>query len=201
MTLFRRVPLLALCALTSLSAAVAAAAAEDGGTVRLACANPQRILQQMQETKDRNAAMEGERASLISQEKAKIEEITTLRKQRDELLKKGTPDYRAKTEEILKKTTEVQIWAKVKEEEVNRRHKEGIKDLFDKISAAIEQIAKEKKIDIVIADYSVDLPDDVDSITPEQLHAMIRQKNVLFAGKGVDISSEVVTRLDAGYKK
>ena len=200
MMLFRKLPLLALCALTTLPTAFAAA--EDAaGTVRIACANPQRILQQMQETKDRNAAMEGERASLIAQEKAKIEEIQTLRKQRDELLKKGTPDYRAKTEEILKKTTEVQIWAKVKEEEVNRRHKEGIKELFDKINAAIEQIAREKKIDMVIADYSVDLPDDVDSITPEQLHSMIRQKNVLFVNKGVDISSEVVTRLDAGYKK
>jgi Skp family chaperone for outer membrane proteins len=185
-------PALALCA-------VLPAAAQDG-TVRIATANPSKILSQMQETKDRNAALEGERQNLAAQEQSKVKEIQDLKKQQD-LIKKGTAEYNKAANDILQKSIELQTWGKLKEADLARRHKDGIRELVAKIDEAIAQIAKEKKIDLVLADFGVELPEDLESITPEQLHAMIRQKNVLFTGKGVDISADVVTRLDAAYKK
>jgi Skp family chaperone for outer membrane proteins len=183
-----------------LAVSAAAAAAEEAGTVRLATANPSKILSQMQETKDRNTALESERQNLATQEQAKVKEIQDLKKQL-EFIKKGTSEYKKATGDILQKSVELETWGKLKQADLTRRHKEGIKELVDKIDAAIAVIAAEKKIDLVIADFGVDFPEDLDTLTPEQLHALIRQKNVLFAAKGVDISADVVTRLDAAYKK
>lgn len=182
----------------ALIAALPAAAQE--GAVRVATANPSKILSQMQETKVRNTALESERQDLATQEQAKVKEIQDMQKQM-EFIKKGTAEYKEASGKILQKKIDLETWGKLKQADLTRRHKEGIKELVDKIDAAIAVIAAEKKIDLVIADFGVDFPEDLDTLTPEQLHALIRQKNVLFTGKGVDISADVVTRLDAAYKK
>jgi hypothetical protein len=65
----------------------------------------------------------------------------------------------------------------------------------------VAQIAQERKIDLVIADYAVEIPEDLDSVQPDQLNAMLHQRQVLYAAKGVDITAEVIARLDAAYSK
>ena len=165
-------------------------------------ANPSRILAQMQETKDKNASEQGERAKLDTEEKQKVAELQELKKQRDDdkFHKKNSPEWNDATNKILEKSVQLQTWVELKKAELARRHKEEIKALFDKIQAAITQVAQDKKIDLIVADYGADLPEDLDTLTPDQLHALIRQKNVLFTNKGVDISDEVIIRLDRDYK-
>ena len=176
------------------------AAAQDGAT-RIATANLSRILSSMQETKDKNKAMEADRTNLNAQGQQKLKELQEMAKQRDDFLKKGTPDYNAKTNELLKNKIELQVWEELKKAEMNRRHKEEIKALVDKIEAAIAQVATEKKIDLVVADMGVQLPEDLEPLSIEQFHAILAQRNVLFTGKGVDISADVLAKLDAAYKK
>lgn len=173
--------------------------AQDGA-VHVATANPSRILAQMKETQEKNETEKKERQQLDDQEKAKVKEIQDIKEQRDKFSKKNTPDWNEKTNQILTKSVELQTWVELKKAELTRRHKEEIKALFDKIQATIAQVAADKKIDLVIADYGTDFPEDLDALTPDQLHGLIRQKNVLFSAKGVDISADVTARLDASYK-
>ena len=176
------------------------AAAQDAAT-RIATANPSRILQQMQETQEKNKAMQAEQVTLNNEEKKRVDEIKDLGEQRDKFSKKGTPEYLEKSNQILQKRVDLQVWGELKKAELTRRHKEDIKALFGKIQQAIGQVAQEKKIDLVITDFGAEIPDDDDPLTPDQLHALIAQKNVLYTNKGVDISAEVTARLDAAYKK
>ena len=181
-------------------ACVQRAGAEDGA-VRIGVANPSKILQQMQETQEKNKAMQAEQVTLNAEEKKRLEEIKDLGEQREKFSKKGTPEYNEKSNQILAKRVDLQVWGELKKAELTRRHKEDIKALFGKIQQTIGQVAQEKKIDLVITDFGVDLPEDTDTVTPENLHAMIGQKNILYTNKGVDISAEVTARLDAAYKK
>jgi Skp family chaperone for outer membrane proteins len=176
------------------------AAAEDGPT-KIATVNPSKVLAQMQETQEKNKAEAAERQNLETQKKQKVEEIESMTKQRDAYYKKGTSEYKKSTNEILDKTINLQAWMELNKAQLARRHKEEIMALFDKIQSTTAQIAQEKKIDLVVADYGIEFPDDLDSVSPEALHAMIRQKNVIYTGKGIDISAEVTARLDAQYKK
>jgi Skp family chaperone for outer membrane proteins len=125
-----------------------------------------------------------------------------MEKARDEskAFPKGSKEFREATNKIMEKTIQLQAWGELKKAELARRHKEEIKALFDEITAAVAQVAQDKKIDLVIADTSAEMPPDLDAVTPEQLHGLIRQKNVLYSNKGVDISDEVIIRLDAAYK-
>ena len=189
------VPALFLTALNFTSPSTA-----QDGAVHVAIANPSRILADMKETKEKNETEKKERQQLDDQEKAKVKEIQDIKEQRDKFSGKNTADWKTKTDQILTKSVELQTWVELKKAELTRRHKEEIKALFDKIQTTIAQVAADKKIDLVIADYGTDFPEDLDAVTPDQLHALIRQKNVLFSGKGVDISSDVTARLDAAYK-
>jgi len=175
-------------------------ASAQQGAIHVGTANPSRILAEMKETKALNKTEQTERQQLDDQEKAKVKEIQDIKEQRDKFSKKNTPDWNEKTNQILTKSVELQTWVELKKAELTRRHKEEIKALFDKIQAGIAQVAADKKLDLVIADYGMDFPEDLDTVTPDQLHALIRQKNVLFSTKGVDISSDVTARLDAALK-
>ena len=175
------------------------AAAQDAA-VRIAVANPSRILQQMQETQDKNKALKDEQAKLTAEGQAKVEEMKTVQ-EKMKFSKKGTPDFNEKVNALSKMRVELQVWDETKKQELTRMHKEQIKALFEKIQATIAQIAAEKKIDLVLTDFGADLPEDLEGVSPEDLHRMINQKNILFTGKGVDISAEVTARLDAAYKK
>ena len=172
----------------------------EGGATRIATANPSRIFKDMQETKDRQKANTGERVALQHEADGKADDIQKMVKDRDALYRKGQPDYNSKTQEILKKRVEFQVWQELKKTEMTRRGKDDTKAVFIKIQEAISEIAAERKIDLVVTDSNIDFPDDLDAITPEQLQQLLERRNVLYAAKGVDISAEVTARLDAAYK-
>ena len=172
----------------------------EEGAGRIAVANPSRILQQMQETQDKNKALKDEQNKLTGEGQKKVEDIKVFQ-EKLKFSKPGTADYKESTNKLLQMRVELQVWDEVKKAELTRQHKEEIKALFEKIQVTIAQVALDKKIDLVITDFGVDLPEDLEAITPEDLHRMINQKNVLYAGKGVDISAEVTAKLDAAYKK
>ena len=176
------------------------ARAEDGA-VRIGVANPSRILQQMKETLDKNKALKDEQTALSAEGAKKVEDIKAAQKKLQEFTARGTKDFKEGSAKLVQMRIELQAWDEVKKAELTARHKEEIKALFEKIQATIAEVAKEKKIDLVITDFGMDIPEDIESISPEDLHRLINQKNVLYMAKGVDISAEVTARLDAAYSK
>ena len=185
--------------LTTAALLVPVSVAQDVA-VRVAVANPSRILQQMQETQDKNKALKDEQAKLTAEGQKKVEDMKALQ-EKLKFSAKGSKDYNEMTSKLLQMRVELQAWDEVKKAELTRQHKEEIKALFEKIEATITTIAQEKKIDLVVTDFGADIPEDLDPISPEDLHRLINSKNVLFTAKGVDISAEVTARLDAAYKK
>lgn len=176
------------------------AAAQEAGAVHVAVANPSKILSALQETADLKKSEQGELSKLRDQEQAKAKEIQDLREQRDKFSKKGTADYEKQTADLVQKSVDARVWAEVEQAKLTRRNKEQTKSLYEKIQSAVAQVAQERKIDLVLADFGRDLPDDLDDITPDRLQQMIAQRSVLFANKGVDISEDVIARLNAAYK-
>ena len=172
----------------------------DGGATRIATANPAKIFQQMRETNDKKKAGAAELAALQTDAEAKAKEIDTMANILKTDYRKGTADYNTKMQEILKKRIDFQVWQELKKAEMARKGKEDTKAVFVKIQEAIAAVAAEKKIDLVITETNNDFPEDLDAVTPEQLQQILDRRNVLYAAKGVDISSEVTVRLDAAYK-
>ena len=198
MPLFTRSLILASLVVGLLSGARSAGAEESP---KVATVNPQKVFDTMQETQEKKKAQNTEVKDLQAQEDQQLNEIKEMQKQRDATMRKGAPEYTSRTNEIMDKTIKLRVWHEVKNQELGRRHKEEVKALFDKIQATVAQIAQERKIDLVVADYAIEIPDDLDAVQPDQLNALLRQRQVLFAAKGVDITAEVIARLDAAYSK
>jgi Skp family chaperone for outer membrane proteins len=191
----KRIVVLALLVTAFAFAPARQAAAQDS---KIGVANLSRIIQSMQEAQDRNKAKGDEVRRLDEEQKAKAMALDNLKKERENF-KKDSPEYKERSEQLLQKSIEFQAWNDLKKVDLTRRQKDEVKSFYDKINAAIQQIATEKKLDVVLADFSVDIP-DLDQINPEQLQTIIRQKQVLFTAKGVDISDDVINRLNAQYK-
>jgi len=190
------VPLLLL----SLLLHAGSASAQDAPP-RIAIANPGRILSELQETRELEQKMEAEVRQLqaqLQERNAKLEELRQARS----AFKPGTEQHEAKNKELLQAGADLEVWTRVMQAEQQRQRKQRMKQLFDKITTAIGEIAQQKGIDLVIADTRPDIPEDMDDprYTFDMLKAGLNQRNILYYSPGVDISSEVIATMDARYK-
>ena len=190
----RTLPLLAILLL-----AVSAAQAADPQPLRIGVANTTRIFSDMQELKDMNQKMQADRKLLEGVNVEKRTKLDALKTERD-LLKSDTPQAQDKNAEYLRTGIEYETWAKLTEVNLQRQLKMQTKALFDKIEAATAEVAKQKALDLVLADQRPEFPEDLDRLTVEQVRGMVTTRSVLYANDKVDISSAVLAVLDAKYK-
>ena len=82
-----------------------------------------------------------------------------------------------------------------------QRQKRQTKMIFEKVQAAVAAVARQHNLDLVIADTKDTLPDgpELEKADIRALKAAIYQKDVLFAGERLDISTLVLNQLDAKF--
>lgn len=188
-----------LTVLATLFAAAVPAGAQDR-PLKIAIANPARVFSDIQETKDLRGKMENLRKGLAAEDQQRKAELNDLQTQRQQL-KPDSPQYAEKNKELLQKAIEYETWGKMQQANMQHEQKLQMKTLFDKIEVAVAEIAKQRQIDIVIAEQKPDFPDDIDAINVDQLRMLINQRNVLYAAPEQDISNEVIALLDARYRE
>lgn len=170
------------------------------GGVKIAVANPSKILSSMEETKELKKAEDVEIQRLEAEKGARSKELQDMKEKRDKFTAKGTPDYDKQTNELIQKSADMRIWAEVQQAKLTEHNKLQMKALFDKIQAAIAEISQQRNIDLVLTDFGGDIPQDLEDIAPDRLRQLISQKSVLYAAKGIDITDDVIARLNANFK-
>lgn len=175
----------------------------SGGVVpqptKVAVVSPNRVFAEMQETKDLKVRLQNEVTKLDEEGRQKRQKLDDLQRDRT-MLKVNTPEFSDKTRDLVRGQVEFQAWAQVSQAELQRVQKEQTRILYDKIGAMTAQIAAQKGFDIVIADQRVEIPDNLEQVTPEQLRGLLSARNVAYAAPSVDLTSEVTVQLDVQYK-
>ncbi len=166
---------------------------------RIAVINPSKVFQEMKETRDLRAKLESRRQELAAAEQDKRKNIEDLKRARSNL-KPDSPQYNDLSKQLDQATAEFQAWAQVTRVQAERDQKQMMKSLFDKIQSACAQVAQEMGADLVLADQGQDVP-AVEDLNFDQLRLLLNQRNVLYAGKRIDIGERVLTVLDAQYAK
>lgn len=169
------------------------------GPTRVAIANPSRIFNEMAETKALREKLEGRRKELLGKEeqmraaiKAKADELSQINPKH--------PRYAEVQDELDNLNAQLQSWGIATKASVERQQKKMVKDLYDKIEAAVGEVAAANNIDLVIADGRQDIA-NLDQVPAEELRRLLNTRNVLFATKAVDITDKVITLLDAKFAK
>lgn len=168
-------------------------------TARVAIANPAKIFNEIQETKDLQAKFNTDLSALDLQRKERELTLKDTRTARD-ALKPDSQQWAERNQELLRLAIEFEVWQRATQADLERQQKTQMKAIFDKITDAIAQVATTKGIDLVIAEVRPDLPETLDQIQVNDLRARLVSRNVLFNTPGVDISAEVIAAMDAKYK-
>src|SRR4051812_30916351 len=194
----RIAPLSALAAvmIAAIAFAPARALAQTG---KIAVANPARIFNELQETKDLKVAIETERGQLEKMEIEKRAQIKDLQGRRDQL-KSDSAAWADANRDLMQKGIEFEVWGRTQQANMQSRQKIQMMNLFLKITTTVQEVATSKQIDLVIAEQRPEFPENLDQLNPDQLRALINSRNVLFAATTVDISNDVIAAMDAKYK-
>jgi hypothetical protein len=93
------------------------------------------------------------------------------------------------------------VWVKTQAVMNQQRYKRETKLLFEKVQAAVAEVARQQNIDLVIADNNKGLPEgeDFEKADLRALQAAVYQKDVLYANGRLDISSAVLNHLDTKF--
>lgn len=114
-----------------------------------------------------------------------------------EELKPGTDEFRNRRKEIALMEAELQWFMETEGQKVERGLAESLRSIYNDIQATAREIAEEKKIDVVLAADQLP-PDTPDS--PQQVRQHILLQKVLYWSPGVDLTQDVIARLNAKYK-
>jgi Skp family chaperone for outer membrane proteins len=121
--------------------------------------------------------------------------------QRDQL-KPDAPQWADLNKQFVQARTEAQTWQQTTQQELARKFRDQAVRMNEKITKEIAEVAKAKGFDMVLAEQTPELNNEqLASMQPQQVMGVLfGSRNVLFAAGTTDLTQDVITKLDAGYK-
>jgi len=107
-------------------------------------------------------------------------------------LKPDSSDYMARYLELLQKQGELKVLQELNPRRKMLRELRWTQDLYKKILQITKELAEEKGLDLVLEKDEI----DIFALSVNEISQTIRTHKVLYSGGCVDISNEVVARLD-----
>ena len=169
------------------------------GQAKVATANPARIFNEIQETKDLQAKFNADLGALNEERKQKELQINDTKAARDSL-KPDTAQWAERNKELVRLAVEYKAWQEIVQADLERQQKMQMRAIFDRITETVGQVAASRQIDLVIAEVKPELPESLDQMNTNDLRARLISRNVLFSVPQVDISNDVIAAMDAKYK-
>lgn len=173
------------------------AAHADGTGVKIAVCDPLKVLMQIQEYKDSNDKFKAEENSLqqeLNNRKTKLQSMQDQLK----LIMPDSPQYTDQNQQFLQYNYETEAWFRVMTAELQRKDKARAKEMFDKVQAAVADLAKDRQIDLVISSFAPDITDP-DKVDPQNYRFLLLQRSVLFSDPKLDITQDVIVAMDKAY--
>jgi Skp family chaperone for outer membrane proteins len=166
-----------------------------GQGVKIAIASTGKIFTGVKEKTDVLARIKQQGNDLATQEQSKRQRLKDMQSEL-ELIKPDAPQYEEKIEALTQATAEFKVWGESNQAKAARFEKQQTKMLFDKITVAIAEVAKEKGIDLVIAEPPTV---NLERMSSAELMQLMVQRQVLFANASLDITGDVISRMDQQY--
>lgn len=112
-------------------------------------------------------------------------------------LKRGSADDKKLDDMVLEKSVEAQAYGELTRNRLERQQYEGLRDCYQDVLSAVDAYAKQNGIDVVFSTRDVKIDEAKNS---QDLETLIAAKYVLFNDAGVDITDDVLKKLNDSYK-
>src|SRR3954463_8611434 len=166
--------------------------------VKVGVCNPAKVFEQMDERKVIEDKMKSERDKAQAEVARRKNEVEDIKRQRNEL-RPESAIFQEKTNQMMEKAVQFEVWARMKEAEMGRGEKEQIKALYEKIRDTCKEVATEKKLDLILAERKPELPANMEKLTADQVRQIISANDVLYANEKADITQMVIMRVNQKY--
>jgi len=165
--------------------------------VKVGVCNPAKVFESMDERKVIEDKMKSDRDKAQAEVARRKQEVEDLQRQRNEL-RPESAIFQEKTNQMMEKAVQFEVWARMKEAEMGRTEKEQIKSLYEKIRETCKEYAQEKKLDLILAERKPELQ-NMEKLTPDQVRQVISANDVLYANEKADVTQEVILRVNKKY--
>ncbi|MEM6560399.1 MAG: OmpH family outer membrane protein [Planctomycetota bacterium] len=124
--------------------------------------------------------------------------IAALRQQL-ESLKPGTPEFRTKQEEVLGAQLDFQSWQQLQQIRLQTEEAQMILDTRRRILDAISEVADQQGLQAVLTIDPAN-PSGLDQLNPQQLVEVILTAKVPYRSDQVDVTDDVIAKIDANFQ-
>jgi len=167
------------------------------GSTKVAVVNVGAVSEKYAKTADLEAQFDAVRRKLNQERDSMKERIEKANRSLQEELKPGTDEFRARRKQVALMEAELQWFVESEGQKVEKGLAESLRSIFGDIHAAVGEVAQEKGVEIVLASDQLP-PETPDSPTQVRQHILLQK--VLFWSPSLDLTAEVITKLNAGYK-
>jgi Skp family chaperone for outer membrane proteins len=191
-------------AVTTLAAALFAvpvARAQEAAVVRVGVCNLGKAWEQMDERKVLQDRNNSDRQKLQAEAAAKKADVERINKERNDL-KPDSLVYQEKTKLLMEKAIELDVWLRMKDAELARQEKDQTKMLYERIADGCKEVAEAKKLDLILIERRPELPtkqEDLDKLKPDDVKAILAQRDVLYINKNADMTDAVIGAVNAKF--
>ncbi len=168
------------------------------GSVKVAVINLPEVSERYNKTADLELHFEGIRKKLNEQRNAMSAKVEKMARSLQEELKPGTEAFDKRRKEVAMQEAELQWFVEAEGKKVEQGLADALRKIFTDIRAVVADVARDRGFDIVLASDRV--PDNAPS-SPGQVRQHILLQKVIYWNPNVDITDEVVQRLNARYQK
>lgn len=109
------------------------------------------------------------------------------------VLKQGTADYVKQLQIVLEARAKLQNQQELLKQQRMMEDKTTFEGLYQEVLKAVDAVAKEKGLDLVLERTEPKFP-----MSNDELSSTVAAHKVLYAGGAVDLTNEVTARVDAG---
>lgn len=171
---------------------VTAQSAEDETAGMIGMVDMRQIFEQGRRTAEYQKQTMAQREQIVGNLEALDEEIEQLQG-RNKTLRPGSEEQLQALREMMEKQAQLEALSQFHEQEIALKDQRWTENLYRQILSVTEEIADAKGLVLVLEKGRAELP----AQSPNELMLTIRTHKVLYSGGCVDITDEVMERLDA----
>ena len=163
--------------------------------LKVATASASKIFLGIKEMHELQAKFKEELANLDKESRARQQKVADLRGAL-ELIKPEAPQYEEQSRAYMQAASDQKAWVELNQGLASRKEKLQTKMLFDKITATIAEVAKERGIDFVVSEPPAL---NIDRMSSQDLTQAMAQREILYSNASLDLTADVIARLDERY--
>jgi len=160
--------------------------------LKIGVVNVERVFQECKRNTRYVEQSRAEQQKIIS-ELEKISKEIDAEKAGLKTLKPGSPDYVELMKQTFQKQASLQAQQEFHKQHMTLKDQKWTEQLYEDILDTVEQVAKQKKLDLVLTKDRISLP----SPSATELMMTIRTHKILYSAGCINITGEVIAKLDA----